>query len=69
MADEGRVFYLTSGYQAGLYLLENGQTQKLLSQQLESLMLDKDGLLAVQPKDACGYYYSYRQGELQRVTL
>lgn len=69
VADEGRVFYLTSGYQAGLYLLENGQTQKLLSQQLENLMLDQDGLLAVQPKDACGYYYIYRQGELQKVTL
>lgn len=68
-ADKGRVFYLTGGYQAGLYLGENGQTQKLLSQQLENMMLDKNGTLAVQPKDACGYYYIYRQGELQRIVL
>ena len=60
---------MTGGYHAGLYLVENGQTQKLLSQQLENMMLDKNGTLAVQPKDACGYYYIYRQGELQRIVL
>lgn len=68
-AEEARVFYITGGYQAGLYLVENGQTQKLLSQQLEQIVLDQNGTLAVQPKDTCAEYYIYRQGELQTVTL
>ena len=68
-AQETRVYYIASGYQAGLYLVENGQTQKLLAQPLEGLALDQYGTLAVQPTDACAEYYLYREGKLQTVTL
>ena len=63
------VYYIASGYQAGLYLVENNQTQKLLAQPLEGLALDQYGTLAVQPKDACAEYYLCREGKLQTVTL
>lgn len=68
-AGETRVYYIASGYQAGLYLVENNQTQKLLAQPLEGLALDQYGTLAVQPKDACAEYYLCREGKLQTVTL
>lgn len=69
VSDGQRVFYNTIGYEAGVYQWENGQTIKLLSQQVEDLKLDSQGALVILPKDACDYYYVYDQGKVRTVKI